>query len=139
MQYTVGDYVHTEQSMPSDAYEVQAQQRRGDVGGLGFGKGSINFRAKRIGWAFQKTGRVVPLTNAAEVYRSEATSLATRVTDAKVRIMNNYVQPMLGGGIGGSNARADSYVPPTTASLYKFRYSKEGGGWGRVAHYIARD
>jgi len=139
MQYTVGENVDTTMAPASTPWcALPAQPARGDVGGLGFGRGPINYRAKKIGWALQPTGRVVPLTYGAEVYRSEATALAGRVTDAKVRVMNNFVPPMMGGGVGGSNSIADAYVPPTTASLYKFRYNKDGG-WGRVANYVARD
>jgi hypothetical protein len=139
MQYTVGDYVMTTSTLPTTAWSaLPAQPPRGDVGGLGFGRGPINREANKIGWAYQPTGKVVPLTYGAEVYHSEAAALATRVTDAKVRVLNNYAPPAVGGGVGGSNAIADAYVPPNVASLYKFQYSAEQSV-GQVASYIARD
>jgi hypothetical protein len=48
--------------------------------------------------------------------------LSANITDAGIRIENNYVKPMKGAGVGGSNAVTDEYVAPNALSLYQFRY-----------------
>lgn len=135
--YTVGKLRVQTGFLPDTSWMMRAQPARRDVGGLGFGvMGPDNTRAKHVAWAEQPMPRVVSLTNASTVYHSEATALAARITDAKVRIMNNYHRPSDGFGVGGSNGVVDAYKAPSTASLYSFSYRN---GVGRVGKYVSND
>lgn len=109
---------------PLAQWMTPVQPRRADTGGLAYGLGGRIAPTERVAWQLQPEllKKVMPYTPAATAVASGADILTANITNAGLRIENNYVKPMKGAGVGGSNGEADAYEAPNALSLYQYRY-----------------
>lgn len=100
------------------------QATRADAGGLAFSFNGRIAPTERVAWQLEPAllNKVVPFTPAATSVASGADILSANITNAGLRIENNYVLPQNGLGVGGSNALTDMYVAPNALSLYQYHY-----------------